>query len=149
MEQLQKAANVYFLIISIIMYVGETTTLYVESIKAYSTASTLIVMMGWSGAMAAIDDYFRHASDNAMNHQVALAFRLENGVLSPDPKAWVEVAVGDLLVVKGENEVPADMVPLATSGDEGTCYVSTANLDGETNLKAKSAVGSTHKALCA
>jgi len=50
--------------------------------------------------------------------------------------------------VKSEQELPADMVPLACSGDEGTCYVSTANLDGETNLKLKAASSTTQEALC-
>ena len=32
-------------------------------------------------------------------------------------------------------EFPADMVLLSSSHDDGTCYITTANLDGETNLK--------------
>merc|ERR1719424_2680930 len=65
-----------------------------------------------------------------------------------DTIEWKEVKVGDLLIVRADNEFPADIVPLACSGDEGTCYVSTANLDGETNLKIKSAVPSTQAHLC-
>ena len=34
------------------------------------------------------------------------------------------------------DEIPADLVFISGStGAEGTCYVTTANLDGETNLK--------------
>lgn len=32
---------------------------------------------------------------------------------------------------------PADLVPLASSSQAGGCYVDTANLDGESNLKLK------------
>jgi len=148
MEQLQKAANVYFLLISIVMYISEVTDLYVEAIKAYSTFLMLVAMMIWSGIMAAIDDLYRHKSDRIMNHQMAQVVIPKKGSYAAHPKTWAEVRVGDFLVVKSEQELPADMVPLACSGDEGTCYVSTANLDGETNLKLKAASSTTQEALC-
>ena len=34
-----------------------------------------------------------------------------------------------------EEEFPCDMVLLSSSDEEGSCYITTANLDGETNLK--------------
>ena len=37
-------------------------------------------------------------------------------------------------------QVPADMIVLATSDDEGLGYVSTATLDGEQTLKPKQAI---------
>ena len=43
--------------------------------------------------------------------------------------------VGDIVKVVIEQELPCDMVLLSTATEEGECYVTTANLDGETNLK--------------
>lgn len=37
--------------------------------------------------------------------------------------------------VKVEEELPCDMVLLSSDNEDGECYVTTANLDGETNLK--------------
>ena len=34
-----------------------------------------------------------------------------------------------------EEEIPCDLVVLSCEDPEGTCYITTANLDGETNLK--------------
>lgn len=42
----------------------------------------------------------------------------------------------NLQVMEGE-EVPADLIMLTSPDDEALCYVETANLDGETNLKIK------------
>jgi len=42
--------------------------------------------------------------------------------------------VGDLVKVSRDEEVPCDMV-LLYSETPGYCYVTTSNLDGETNLK--------------
>ena len=39
--------------------------------------------------------------------------------------------------VKDDAFFPADMVILHSTGEEGTFYVETKNLDGETNLKLK------------
>lgn len=42
---------------------------------------------------------------------------------------------GDLVVVTCGNDVPCDLVLLQSSGPEKNCFVITANLDGETNVK--------------
>jgi len=48
--------------------------------------------------------------------------------------------VGDILKVGIDEPVPADMLILRTSSSDDHCYVSTMNLDGETNLKVKKAL---------
>ena len=45
-------------------------------------------------------------------------------------------------------EVPADMVILTSTEDNGVAYVNTMNLDGETNLKIKRSHPSTLGVLC-
>ena len=34
-----------------------------------------------------------------------------------------------------DEEIPCDLVVMSCEDPEGTCYITTANLDGETNLK--------------
>ena len=45
-----------------------------------------------------------------------------------------------MLLLSSDNKIPLDCLILATSEEEGLCYVQTTNLDGETNLKPKAAV---------
>lgn len=55
---------------------------------------------------------------------------------------WKSVKVGDFVRMYNEDQVPADVVILATSDPDGACYVETKNLDGETNLKVRQALHS-------
>ncbi|KAJ1335621.1 phospholipid-translocating ATPase [Microdochium nivale] len=54
--------------------------------------------------------------------------------------AWKNLLVGDFVRLYNDDEIPADIVVLATSDADGVCYVETKNLDGETNLKYRQAL---------
>ena len=43
--------------------------------------------------------------------------------------------VGDIVRVDRNQQFPCDLVLLSSSNSTGKCFVMTANLDGETNLK--------------
>lgn len=53
---------------------------------------------------------------------------------------WEDVHVGDIVMLRNNDPVPADMLLCSTSEDDGSCYVETKNLDGEINLKSRFAV---------
>eukprot|EP00930_Biecheleria_cincta_P077727 TRINITY_DN6502_c0_g1_i2.p1 TRINITY_DN6502_c0_g1~~TRINITY_DN6502_c0_g1_i2.p1 ORF type:complete len:1452 (+),score=232.40 TRINITY_DN6502_c0_g1_i2:80-4435(+) len=135
-EQFHKFGNCYFLLISIVMYVGEKTPLFVGTIKAFSTLGLLVMMMAVTAAMAFYDDIQRKRADDAINN-TETTIVTSNG--EQEETAWQDVKVGDVLIVHKDEEFPADVVPLFSSGENGNLYVSTANLDGETNLKLKAA----------
>ena len=49
-----------------------------------------------------------------------------------------EICVGDIVKVFSEEEFPCDLVLLSSSNSKHSCDITTANLDGETNLKVRS-----------
>lgn len=55
-------------------------------------------------------------------------------------KSWKDIYVGDIVRVRQNEEVPADIVLLLTSNEDQNCYIETKNLDGETNLKSRQAL---------
>ena len=44
-----------------------------------------------------------------------------------------------ILKIQNDQQLPADLLIISNSGTDGLCYVETKNLDGESNLKLKSA----------
>ena len=52
---------------------------------------------------------------------------------------WHSIKVGDILKLKRDEPVPADIALLYANGNENMAYVETMALDGETNLKSKQA----------
>jgi phospholipid-translocating ATPase len=52
---------------------------------------------------------------------------------------WQHVRVGDVIRLRRDNPVPADIVLLHATGPNGIAYIDTMALDGETNLKSKQA----------
>ena len=51
---------------------------------------------------------------------------------------WEDLSVGQVVRVFAEQTVPADILLLSTTSPEKTCFLDTAAIDGESNLKQKS-----------
>lgn len=55
-------------------------------------------------------------------------------------RRWKDIAVGDFIRVRANEEIPADIILISCSDAEGNCFVETKNLDGETNLKTRTSL---------
>lgn len=56
---------------------------------------------------------------------------------------WKKLEVGDVVLLRENDQVPADLVLLNSSDPDGNAFVETKNLDGETNLKVKKCLKAT------
>jgi phospholipid-translocating ATPase len=50
---------------------------------------------------------------------------------------WQDLRVGDIIRLRRDDSIPADMILLHATGPNGIAYIETMALDGETNLKSK------------
>lgn len=133
-EQFSKYANLFFLFTAILQQIPG-----ISPTKRYTTIVPLGVVLLVSAVKEYVEDYRRKQSDQQLNNSKAQVLR---GSTFEDTR-WVNVAVGDIVRVESEKPFPADICLLASSEPEGLCYIETANLDGETNLKIKQAIPET------
>lgn len=133
-EQFSKYANLFFLFTAALQQIPN-----ISPTNRYTTIGPLIVVLLVSAGKEIIEDWKRKTSDQELNRSKA---RVLVGTSFEDTR-WINVKVGDIVRVESEEPFPADLVLMASSEPEGLCYIETANLDGETNLKIKQAIPET------
>lgn len=128
-EQFRRLANFYFLITAILQIVlpfspvGPTTSLI-----------PLLFVVLTTAIKQAYEDYLRHKLDNQVNERPCYILKEDKTLVKARAK---DIQVGDIVLVKNNEEIPCDMVLLASSGSGDRCYITTANLDGESSLKSR------------
>ena len=132
-----RAAYFYFLVQMCLSWWNE-----VSPFGGIGFTMALVFVLAVSGIKEIVEDVKRHQFDRVTNQSTAHVVRLDKdqelGVEIADRK-WEDVRVGEIILVMDGEEIPADCLCLHTAV-ENTCYVNTANLDGETNLKIKRAM---------
>ncbi|XP_023688666.1 phospholipid-transporting ATPase IF isoform X2 [Paramormyrops kingsleyae] len=132
-EQFRRIANFYFLIIFLVQLMIDTPTSPVTSgLPLFFVITVTAIKQGY-------EDWLRHKADNEVNG--APVFVVRSGSLVQTRSK--NIRVGDIVRVAKDETFPADLVLLSSDREEGTCHITTASLDGETNLKTHFAVPET------
>ncbi|XP_069505587.1 phospholipid-transporting ATPase IK-like [Ambystoma mexicanum] len=137
-EQFHRACNLYFLFVIILQTVPAISTL-----PWFAIMLPLLSLLVVRGFRDLFDDIARHKSDSMINSRPCDI--LEEKSFSK--KKWRDIHVGDIVRLKNDDFVPADLLLLHSSEPNSLCYVETADIDGETNLKFKQALMVTHTEL--
>uniref|UniRef100_A0A2K6PLB5 Phospholipid-transporting ATPase n=1 Tax=Rhinopithecus roxellana TaxID=61622 RepID=A0A2K6PLB5_RHIRO len=123
-SQFRRAANSFFLFIALLQQIPD-----VSPTGRYTTLVPLLFILAVAAIKEIIEDIKRHKADNAVNKKQTQVF--------------FQVNVGDIVVIKGKEYIPADTVLLSSSEPQAMCYIETSNLDGETNLKIRQGLPAT------
>ncbi|XP_078379696.1 phospholipid-transporting ATPase IF-like isoform X2 [Oculina patagonica] len=132
-EQFRRIANFYFLCIGVIQLLIDSPVSPVTSILP------LVFVITVTAIKQGYEDWLRHKADREVNNRPTKVIR--QGRVQDIPSK--NVKVGDIVQVLDDEEIPCDLVVMSCDDAEGTCYITTANLDGETNLKVRSALSDT------
>ena len=128
-EQFSKVANLYFLVMGGLQMINEISA----TDGAPTTYAPLALIVLISAFKDLYEDFKRHRSDSEENNK-SVEILTDDGFKA---RRWRDVQVGDIVKVLQDQYFCADMLVIKSSGDKGTCFIETKNLDGETNLKHK------------
>uniref|UniRef100_A0A3B4EG94 Phospholipid-transporting ATPase n=1 Tax=Pygocentrus nattereri TaxID=42514 RepID=A0A3B4EG94_PYGNA len=132
-EQFRRIANFYFLIIFLVQLIIDTPTSPITSgLPLFFVITVTAIKQGY-------EDWLRHKADNAINQCPVHVVQHGKVVRKQSRK----LQVGDVVLVKEDETFPCDLILLSTSRDDGTCFVTTASLDGESSHKTYYAVQDT------
>jgi phospholipid-transporting ATPase len=135
-EQFRRYANIFFLAIGLCQQIPD-----VSPTGRYVTIVPFTVILALTALKELIEDAKRHRADKKTNGAITWTYNKTRKEF--EKMAWKDICVGDILRVENDKYFPADLVLLSSSEPQGICYIETSNLDGETNLKIRSAVQST------
>ena len=135
-EQFHKAANLYFLLISSLQIIPG-----ISPTGRFTTLIPLTMVLMVTMAKDTYEDVKRHRSDAELNGRKAVVWRGGKW----EEVQWRDIKVGEVVKIPNNSPFAADLVLIWSPNPEGMCYIETANLDGETNLKIRKAAGGIYK----
>jgi magnesium-transporting ATPase (P-type) len=122
------------------------TYIFASPLDAFSTVSTLAFVLLVTSIKEGYEDFQRYKSDYEENSRIVTLVKWdqETGVAQEVQVQTQTVKAGDVIKMTGTTQVPADLILILTSNyaDANQCYIETANIDGETNLKLREAPSS-------
>uniref|UniRef100_A0A4W3HDT4 Phospholipid-transporting ATPase n=1 Tax=Callorhinchus milii TaxID=7868 RepID=A0A4W3HDT4_CALMI len=132
-QQFHRSANVYFVMIDILNFVP-----FVSAFQPTFSLVPLSIIVSVTAVKDAWEDFRRYQSDKEINNMRCWIFSRKRKEYVERP--WQDVGVGDFVRLACNEIIPADLLLLHTSEQNGSCNIETSNLDGETNLKQRRAV---------
>lgn len=128
--------NLYTLLMACSQFIPELLIGYF-----YTYWAPLCFVLLVSCVREAVDDILRWKRDKAVNSQLYQKLTPNGPLVIHSSK----IKVSDLIIVEKDQRVPADMILLKTTEKNGSCFVRTDQLDGETDWKLRLAITATQQ----
>jgi phospholipid-translocating ATPase len=130
-KQFHAWTNWYFLAIVIINFIPQINA-FANFVSWIPVAAVLLS----TAIKDAVEAYQCTKSDSRLNNTPCRVY--QNGQY--ECTTWKKLKPGDIVRLRCNEVVPADCVVLHSSDPQGVCFIETANLDGESNLKQREAI---------
>ncbi|MCQ2816673.1 MAG: phospholipid-translocating P-type ATPase [archaeon] len=128
--QFTRLPNIYFLFIAIIQSIPA-----ISPLTSVTAILPLVFVLCVSMARELIEDIARYKYDKQSNSHLVKVLR-DNQFIEAESSS---IQVGEILQISENDEFPCDMILLDSTNKGGVCYIETGSLDGEKNLKTKTA----------
>uniref|UniRef100_A0A8C8GIJ0 Phospholipid-transporting ATPase n=1 Tax=Oncorhynchus tshawytscha TaxID=74940 RepID=A0A8C8GIJ0_ONCTS len=128
--------NLYFLLLACSQFVNE---LRLGALYTYWVPLGIVLII--TILREAVEEIRCYCRDKEVNSQIYSKLSIRGTVKVKSSG----IQVGDLIIVEKNQRVPADMIFLRTSERNGSCFLRTDQLDGETDWKLRHPVACTQR----
>lgn len=129
-EQLRRLSNIYFILVMIFALIPGVSPIF-----PITSILPVCFILGTTAVKDGFEDLMRFLGDKKINDQKFTI--IKNG--KEIQVCSSQVKVGDIIKIQEDDMFPCDLLFLSSNDPHGICFVSTLNLNGESNLKLHSA----------
>ncbi|CAG9312035.1 unnamed protein product [Blepharisma stoltei] len=133
-SQFKRLGYIWYLIVTIFQYIPYD----LSPLQSESTTTIFAISLFLNLVHDIFANYLKRKSDSCVNSRDSLVWSESSKQFIH--KKWEDIRVGYVIVVKNNEEVPADLILIATSDSEDSCFFETFNLDGSTRLSMRKPV---------
>ena len=113
----------------------------ISSVDPFTTCMPVVIVLIINLIREAVEDYRKYLNDKGLNEAMISVYKFPKFLGQKTEK----LKVGQIVRVKKNQVIPADLLIIKTSLKNGFCYMQTSNLDGESTLKPREAVNITQQ----
>ncbi|KAF8375398.1 hypothetical protein PRIPAC_81827 [Pristionchus pacificus] len=127
-EQFHRLANIYF-----VFLLGVDAFPMFNTSSVFVSALPVIFILVLTAIKDALEDMRRRRLDSKVNNATCHVW--DKNANRFRKMKWKHILVGDIVHISNDEFLPADILLLRSSAEDGNAFVETSNLDGESNLK--------------
>lgn len=135
-EQFRKVTNIFFLGIAIITFIPT-----ISPVQPYTSIVPLAFILVVTAIREGYEDFNRLRADHKANNKKYMVLQTDGTKKECRSR---DLLAGDIVYLEKNSTLPADVLLLKTALEESLCFVETAQLDGESNLKQLKAIKETN-----